>query len=151
WHHTALLFRCKRKMTRPRPGLVVMVLASAAVAASAAGVGQAPAIGPARQVIVLVGSSIFHRWTGLTAQMAPLPILNRAFDGAQTSDMLATFDTFVLPVRPKVVVYYCGSNDVDQGEPATAIAGRIREFAERVEKMTPHTRFVFVSIIRAPE
>ena len=36
--------------------------------------------------ILFVGSSIFHRWTQLTAQMAPLPVENIAFDGAVTDD-----------------------------------------------------------------
>src|ERR1043166_5581432 len=31
--------------------------------------------------IVFVGSSIFHRWTQLTSQMAPLPVTNIAFGG----------------------------------------------------------------------
>src|SRR5580692_8882670 len=39
-------------------------------------------------VILFVGSSIFHRWTNLAQQMAPLPVLNRAVDGTQTADML---------------------------------------------------------------
>jgi len=57
----------------------------------------------------------------------------------------------VLPLRPKVVVYYCGSNDIDAGDSAAEIVGRIREFIERVTKALPATRVVFVSVNRAPE
>jgi lysophospholipase L1-like esterase len=102
-------------------------------------------------VVVFVGSSIFHRWTNLTEQMAPLPVLNRAIDGTQTADMLRMLDSDVLPSRPKVVVYYCGSNDVDAGEPAARIFDRIRQFVVRVATALPGTRVVFVSINRAPE
>jgi lysophospholipase L1-like esterase len=102
-------------------------------------------------VIVFVGSSIFHRWTNLTQQMAPLPVLNRAIDGTQTVDMLRMLDSDVLPSRPKVVVYYCGSNDVDAGEPAARIFDRIRQFVARLTTALPETRVVFVSINRAPE
>jgi lysophospholipase L1-like esterase len=105
---------------------------------------------PAAQIL-FVGSSIFHRWTNLTTQMAPLPVVNRAFDGAQTEDMLRTFDSFVLPLRPKVIVYYCGSNDVDAGDPAAAIVDRIQQFVRRVAAALPETRMIFVSINRAPE
>ena len=70
--------------------------------------------------IVFVGSSIFHRWTSLQSQMAPLPVTNLAIDGTVTSDMLAMLNSRILPLRPKVVAYYCGSNDVDLGEPARA-------------------------------
>jgi lysophospholipase L1-like esterase len=102
-------------------------------------------------VIVFVGSSIFHRWTNLTQQMAPLPVLNRAVDGTQTTDMLRMLDSDILPSRPKVIVYYCGSNDVDAGEPAARIFDRIRQFVVRVSTALPETRIVFVSINRAPE
>ena len=101
--------------------------------------------------LVFVGSSIFHRWTNLTAQMAPLPVVNRAVDGLMTSDVLAMVDRAVLPLHPRVVVYYCGSNDVDAGEPAEAIVARIRRFVDRVLEASPSTRIVFVSVNRAPE
>src|SRR5712691_2686568 len=101
--------------------------------------------------IVFVGSSIFHRWTQLTAQMAPLPVTNIAFDGAQTDDWNRLIESRVIPLKPKVVAYYCGSNDVDAGDSAARIVGRIRQFIDRVTKAVPETRIVFVSVNRAPE
>ena len=106
---------------------------------------------PASGGILFVGSSIFHRWIGLQSQMAPLPIVNLAFDGAVTEDMLRLIDSRVVPARPRVVAYYCGSNDVSVGEPAGAIVGRIRQFIDRVAKALPGTQVVFVSVNRAPE
>jgi len=82
--------------------------------------------------------------------MAPLPITNVAFDGSVTADMLRMVDSRVIPLRPKVIAYYCGSNDVSLGEPAAAIVGRIVRFIERVSAALPDTRVVFVSINRAP-
>ena len=109
------------------------------------------AAAPAPAGIVFVGSSIFHRWTNLQAQMAPLPIVNLAFDGAVTEDILRLVDSRVLPRRPKVVAYYCGSNDISVGEPAAPIVGRIRQFIDRVTTALPESQVVFVSINRAPE
>ncbi len=106
---------------------------------------------PAPAGIVFVGSSIFHRWTNLQTQMAPLPIANLAFDGAVTEDILRLVDSRVLPRRPKVVAYYCGSNDISLGEPAAPIVARIRQFIDRVTTAQPETQVVFVSINRAPE
>jgi lysophospholipase L1-like esterase len=124
--------------------LVAALVIASAVATPA--VGAAPA-GP----IVFVGSSIFHRWTALSTQMAPLPIVNLAFDGAQTEDMLRLVDSRVVRYQPRVVAYYCGSNDVDAGESPEAIFGRIRQFIVRVRTALPDVRIVFVSVIRAPE
>jgi lysophospholipase L1-like esterase len=121
------------------PGLALAVLLAAAVAAQ-----------PAPGGIVFVGSSIFHRWTSLTAQMAPLPVTNLAFDGSVTADMLRMVDSRVIPLRPKVIAYYCGSNDVALGEAAAGISGRIVRFIERISTALPDTRVVFVSINKAP-
>ena len=83
--------------------------------------------------------------------MAPLPITNLAIDGTVTADMLRMVDSRVIPMRPKVIAYYCGSNDVDLGEPAEAIVGRILQFVDRVARALPDTRVIFVSVNRAPE
>ena len=107
--------------------------------------------GQATGGIVFVGSSIFHRWTNLASQMAPLPITNLAIDGTVTTDMLRMVDSRVIPMRPKVIAYYCGSNDVDLGEPAETIVGRILQFVDRVARALPDTRVIFVSVNRAPE
>jgi lysophospholipase L1-like esterase len=131
--------------------IAALVAAALSIGAPMAAPRAAAADAADPQGILFVGSSIFHRWTNLQAQMAPLPISNIAFDGAQTDDMLRLVDAYVLPKRPKVVAYYCGSNDVSAGEPAAAIVGRIRQFIDRVTTALPGTNVVFVSVNRAPE
>jgi lysophospholipase L1-like esterase len=124
---------------------VIALALAAALLASALSAQQATG------GIVFIGSSIFHRWTALASQMAPLPITNLAFDGSQTTDMLRMVDSRVIPLRPNVIAYYCGSNDVDAGEPAPAIVDRIVRFIDRVGAPLPGARDVFVSVNRAPE
>ena len=111
----------------------------------------APAAAQDKGPVVFVGSSIFHRWTALESQMAPLPIANIAFDGAQTDDWNRLIESRVVALKPKVVAYYCGSNDVDAGDSAARIVARIRTFMDRVLVALPDTRIVFVSVNRAPE
>jgi lysophospholipase L1-like esterase len=136
----------------PRHKAVEIVRRRAFVALALAAALAAPALHAQQATggVVFVGSSIFHRWTRLESQMAPLPITNVAFDGSVTADMLRMVDSRVIPLRPKVIAYYCGSNDVSLGEPADAIAKRILRFIERVSAVLPDTRVVFVSINRAP-
>ena len=139
-------------LIRSRLATLFQVLIALASLVPALAAAQGPVAAPSGGgVVVFVGSSIFHRWTHLSEQMAPLPVLNRAIDGLQTADVLRMVDRAVLPARPKVVVYYCGSNDVDAGEPAAAIFGRIQQFVDRVTAALPATRIVFVSVNRAPE
>jgi lysophospholipase L1-like esterase len=109
---------------------------------------------PVQGKILFVGSSIFRKWTSVTEQMEPLPVLNRAFGGSRTPDQLARFAQVVTPYAPKVIVYYCGSNDLKAGavvENPSAIFSRFREFSERVRAAQPATRIIFVSSTRSPD
>lgn len=108
---------------------------------------------PVKGGILFVGSSIFRQWTDVPDMMAPLPVLNRAFGGSRTGDQLARFDQVVLPYAPKVIVYYCGSNDL-KAKPADApevIFGRFREFSQRLRAALPATRLIYVSATRSPD
>jgi len=106
---------------------------------------------PPRDGILFVGSSIFRLWTNVTEQMAPLPVFNRGFGGSRTWEILAYMDKIVLPYEPEIIVYYCGSNDVNAGEPADAIVARFEQFVKRVAERLPETRVFFVSIHRSPD
>lgn len=99
--------------------------------------------------ILFVGSSIFREWTNVTEMMAPLPVVNRAFGGSRTDDQIARFDRVVLPLAPRIIVYYCGSNDIKEGRgPEVAFLG-FKAFSERVRRIWPATRLLFVSTTRS--
>jgi len=108
---------------------------------------------PVKGGILVVGSSIVRQWTNVAEQMAPLPVLNRAFGGSRTSDQLARFDQVVLPYAPKVILYYCGSNDLKMApaDKPDMIFERFRAFSQRVRVGLPETRVIFVSSTRAPD
>lgn len=101
--------------------------------------------------ILLVGSSIFREWTSVATVMAPLPVLNRAFGGSKTQDQLDRFDQIVAPHSPRIVVYYCGSNDLKAGEDPQAIFGRFKAFSERLHRQFPTCRLIAVSSTRSPD
>jgi hypothetical protein len=106
---------------------------------------------PPQQGILFIGSSIFRQWADLKTQMAPLPVFNRAFGGSRTWEVLHYMDKIVLPYRPRIIVYYCGSNDVDAGASAAEITDNFKAFVDNVAKELPATRILFTSIIKAPE
>lgn len=101
--------------------------------------------------IVFTGSSIFQFWTHLTDQMAPLPVLNRAIAGTVTQDMLDRMGQLVLRYQPRVVVYYCGSNDISAGEDAGPIIERTKRYIQILHEKLPNTFFYYTSIQKAPE
>ena len=134
----------------------VLVLASAGLPitalAQSSGQGAASkATSPEHGGIVFTGSSLFRFWTRLTEQMAPLPVLNSAIAGTVTQDMLARIGQLVLPYQPRIVVYYCGSNDVSVGEDPGPIIERTKRFIQILHEKSPNTFFYYTSIQKAPE
>ncbi|MFM7752456.1 MAG: GDSL-type esterase/lipase family protein, partial [Opitutaceae bacterium] len=103
--------------------------------------------------ILFVGSSTFRQWTTVADQMAPLPVLNRAFGGSRTGDQLARFDQLVPRYAPRIVVYYCGSNDLNakDADAPPVIFARFKEFSDRVRRWSPETRVVYVTSTRSPD
>ncbi len=103
--------------------------------------------------ILFVGSSIFREWAKVADQMAPLPVLNRAFGGSRTGDQVARFEQLVPRYAPKIIVYYCGSNDLKakQADAPEVIFGRFREFSERVRAWSAETHLIFVTATRSPD
>jgi hypothetical protein len=106
---------------------------------------------PPQQAILFIGSSIFRQWTNVKEHMAPLPVFNRAFGGSRTWEVLHYMDQVVLPYKPRIIVYYTGSNDVNAGEPADAIVSRTKAFISRAHSALPDTRIYYVAINRSPD
>jgi hypothetical protein len=139
-------------MNMKRRALLItgMAFAYLPIAARAQG-PEYRAASPERGGIVFTGSSIFQFWTHLTDQMAPLPVLNRAIVGTVTQDMLDRIGQLVLRYEPRIVVYYCGSNDISAGEDAGPIIERTKRFVQILHEKLPNTFFYYTSIQKAPE
>lgn len=129
-------------------GALILGCMSLPVPVRAQGIGSAS---PQHGGIVFTGSSIFRFWVHLTDQMAPLPVLNRAIAGTVTRDMLDGIGQLVLPYQPRIVVYYCGSNDISSGEEAGPIVERTKRFVQILHDKLPNTFFYYTSIHKAPE
>ncbi|MFL6604761.1 MAG: SGNH/GDSL hydrolase family protein [Steroidobacteraceae bacterium] len=103
---------------------------------------------PPERPIVFVGSSSVRLWKTLQADMAPLPVLNRGFGGAQMSHVVYFADRAVIQYRPRAVVVYAGDNDLDQrtGKSADDVVRDFRTFVARVQAAVPDTRIYYISI-----
>ncbi len=106
---------------------------------------------PPQKGILFIGSSIFRQWITVAEDMSPLPAFNRAFGGSRTADILTHMDRVVLPYDPKVIVYYCGSNDINANVSPEEIAANFRTFVDRVHHKLPETKVLYVAINRAPQ
>jgi hypothetical protein len=106
---------------------------------------------PPKGAIEFIGSSIFRQWTTVADDMKPLPVFNRAFGGSRTLDLLDHMDVVVLPYEPKIIVYYCGSNDINGNLSVDTIVSRVEQFVSRVHARLPQTKIFVVSVNKAPQ
>jgi lysophospholipase L1-like esterase len=103
---------------------------------------------PKPGMILFTGSSSFVRWSTLTADMAPLNILNRAFGGSQFNDLNQWVERDVIAYHPKAVVVYEGDNDLDPSSPKTPemVFDECKKFVTTVRSELPDTWIYVVSI-----
>lgn len=100
---------------------------------------------------LFIGSSIFQQWTTLAQDMHPVPVVNQAFGGSRTWDVLYFMEQLVIPYQPRSVFFYCGSNDFVFVDDPEGIANRFRAFVDRLHESLPGTPVFYVSINRVPE
>lgn len=117
--------------------------------AEVAKLAAAPA--PAPGGVLLIGSSIFRKWASFAQDLAPLPVTNRAFGGSKTADQLVFFNQLVPSSHAGVVLWYCGSNDVNAKRPPELVLANTREWLALTRAALPKVRVVLVSVIRAPQ
>ena len=104
----------------------------------------------APNAVVFIGSSSIRLWSTLAEDFPGMTVINRGFGGSYTTEVLGYMDRITLPYHPRVVVFHCGGNDVNAGDPAEAPLGRIREYVKRLRKDNPDTAVVFMATTRAP-
>jgi lysophospholipase L1-like esterase len=107
---------------------------------------------PPQEAVLAIGSSSMRMWSTLTTDLAPLPVFNRAFGGSVTADTVAAIPLLVLPHRPRVILYYCGDNDLAKPttSPDVAVDG-FKAFVHTVRRDLPQVRFVYLSIKPSPK
>lgn len=107
---------------------------------------------PPSEAILAIGSSSMRMWGSIKTDLAPLPVFNRAFGGSVTKDTVEAVPVLVIPYKPKVILYYCGDNDLGSAKtsPDVPVEG-FKNFVTAVRKELPNVRFVYLSIKPSPK
>lgn len=108
---------------------------------------------PVKDGILFYGSSTMANWRAndmCYKQMAPLPITNTGFGGSTAEEALYYYNKLVLPVKPSVMVYYEGANDLGNNyTPAEVIEMTHRVF-EWARQDFPGIQFLIMPIKLSP-
>ncbi len=103
-----------------------------------------------QNAVLFIGSSSIRWWK--TAELFnEFPVINRGFGGAQISDINYFYKRIVLPYKPKMIVFYCGGNDLLSAKktPQQTFVD-YRKFSSMVKKSLPKTKLVFLSVKPGP-
>lgn len=103
--------------------------------------------------ILFYGSSTMANWrTGdwCYTQMAPLPLANTGFGGSTAEEALYYYHRLVGPVRPSVMVYYEGANDLNNNYTPAEVLAMTHRLFEWCRQDFPGIRFVIIPIKLSP-
>ena len=99
--------------------------------------------------ILFYGSSTMVHWRAddlLQRQMAPLPVLSTGFGGSTADEALYYYGRLVLPVRPSILVYYEGDNDLGLGYTAAEVLELTHRLFEWSRQDLPGIRFLIIPV-----
>ena len=105
---------------------------------------------PRRGGVVFVGSSSIRLWTTLAADFPGVNVLNRGFGGSALADSTYFAGRIIVPYRPRLIVFYAGDNDLDNGRSPRRVLMDFAAFVKRVRKDLPKVKIAFVSIKPSP-
>src|SRR5688500_8261511 len=100
---------------------------------------------PPQNAVLFLGSSSIRLWKTLDQDFPELTVINRGFGGSQISDSIRYFDRIVLPYKPKMIVFYGGTNDIASKESPEQVANDFKQLASLVRIFLPQTRLAFIS------
>jgi lysophospholipase L1-like esterase len=105
---------------------------------------------PPQHAIEFLGSSSIRKWRSLARDFPEHKVFNRGFGGSQISDSVYYFDRIVVPLHPKLIVLYAGSNDINAKKTPERVLADFKELVRKMEEELPDTKLAFISIETSP-
>ena len=99
---------------------------------------------------VFYGSSSFRMWDTLAEDMAPRPVVNRAFGGSTLAACVHFFERLVPPAAPRSLLFYAGDNDLGDGRAPAEVVASFCALLEKVSTQLGPIPFAFLSIKPSP-
>ncbi len=97
--------------------------------------------------ILFTGSSSIRMWKSLSTDMSPMPVINRGFGGSTIPEVTYYADRILLPHQPKIIVFYCGENDLSNDEAKSGLPLKsFKQFYRYMEQNLPETKVFFIAI-----
>jgi lysophospholipase L1-like esterase len=82
--------------------------------------------------------------------MSPLKVINRGFGGAHTKHINRHKDKIVFPYKPKAIVFFCGTNDINGWSTPENVFSEFENFYNSVKEKLPTAKVFAISIQPSP-
>ena len=107
---------------------------------------------PAKDAILLVGSSSFTKWTDVANYFPDKTIINRGFGGSRLTDLNYYANDLLSPYQPKQIIVYCGENDFADNHKLKAkeVVNRYTTFYKKIREKFPNIEVDYISIKYSP-
>ncbi|MEZ5386102.1 MAG: GDSL-type esterase/lipase family protein [Prosthecobacter sp.] len=100
---------------------------------------------PPASPIIFTGSSSIRMWKTLAEDFPGLPVINRGFGGSEVFDAVTYADQLVIRHRPRQVVMYSGSNDINGGKTPGRVLADFHAFTAKVLAALPECRISYIA------
>jgi lysophospholipase L1-like esterase len=100
--------------------------------------------------VVFYGSSSFRMWANLSHDLAPAPVVNRAFGGSTLAACVHYFERLVVPCAPAALVCYAGDNDLGDGQQPAEVVASFNALLAKLDGLLEPIPLAFLSIKPSP-
>ena len=106
---------------------------------------------PQPSAIICIGSSHMANWKTLEADLAPLTIYNMGIGGSRMQHASELFvPKLVIPFKPRAVVLYEGSNDINAGVTPGEVLSQFQAVHQQIHESLPKTRLYVLGVVPSP-
>ena len=107
---------------------------------------------PAKDAILLIGSSSFTNWKNVATYFPNHTIINRGFGGSSLPHMNLYEEDIIFKYNPKQIIIYCGENDLTGGPSITAdtVFERVKKLHQLIRSRYKKVTISYISMKPSP-
>jgi lysophospholipase L1-like esterase len=106
---------------------------------------------PAPGSVICIGSSHMQFWKSAQVDLAPLTVRNFGVGGSRMTHAADLFvDHLVIPFKPRAVILYEGSNDINAGAKPETVLENFRKLSGKLHAALPQTRLYVLGVVPSP-
>ena len=101
--------------------------------------------------IICIGSSHMQLWKGVKEDLAPLTVVNYGIGGSRMTQAADLFiDNLAIPFKPRAVILYEGSNDINAGTKPETVLENFRKLHGKLHAALPQARLYVLGVVPSP-